>query len=198
MNNPLSFIDPTGLACYPLERAMTGSCAGFTGNGVSFLGNANEFDLFNIPVVTQTYTPAQPISTPINSINNQYGSAVSATLYIPGGWSTTQIGNGWDLFGGVGVAFAGVFPPGMNGQFQAQKNAAQWVGQQVPKIQQVVTDARTYADNTPLDWERDFMSEETKLYKELLDTGAEGLGQAADFIESNLPELETDITLIIP
>jgi len=63
--------------------------------------------------------------------------------------------------------------------------------------QQVVTDVRTFADNTPLDW-GSFMSEETKQYKELLDTAAEGLGQAADFVESNLPELETDITLIIP
>ena len=96
-----------------------------------------------------------------------------------------------------GSGLAGILYPGMSGQFQAQKNAAQWFGQQAPKIQQVVTDVRTFADNTPLDW-GSFMSEETKQYKELLDTAAEGLGQAADFVESNLPELETDITLIIP
>jgi RHS repeat-associated protein len=32
MNNPAGYIDPTGLACYPLEKAMFGSCAGFMNN----------------------------------------------------------------------------------------------------------------------------------------------------------------------
>jgi hypothetical protein len=70
-------------------------------NGVNFGANWNEFDLFNIPVTTSTYTPAQPISTPIDSIRNSYGEAVSVTIYIPGGWSETVIGNGFDLFGGI-------------------------------------------------------------------------------------------------
>jgi hypothetical protein len=48
------------------------------------------------------------------------------------------------------------------------------------------------------DWQRDFMSEETKQYKELLESGTEGLIEAGDFIESNLPELERDVTLIVP
>jgi RHS repeat-associated protein len=131
-NNPLSNIDPTGLACYPLEKQMFGSCAPFMNNGVNFGGNWNEFDLFNIPVTTQTYTPAQPISTPINSINNQYGYAVSATLYIPGAWSNTVVGNGWDLFGGIGTAIAGVLPPGMNGALQAAKQATRGLPKVTP------------------------------------------------------------------
>ncbi len=44
-NNPLAYIDPTGLACYPLEKRMFGSCAPFMGN-VRFGSNWNEFDLF--------------------------------------------------------------------------------------------------------------------------------------------------------
>jgi RHS repeat-associated protein len=48
--NPMSNVDPSGLACYPLERAMTGSCEGFMSNGVSFGASWNEFDVMNIPI----------------------------------------------------------------------------------------------------------------------------------------------------
>ena len=46
MNNPLSYVDPTGLACYALEIAISGSCGPFMNNGVNFGGNWNSFDLF--------------------------------------------------------------------------------------------------------------------------------------------------------
>jgi RHS repeat-associated protein len=46
MNNPLSFIDPTGLACWPFEKQRFGSCAPFMNNGVNFGANWNLFDLF--------------------------------------------------------------------------------------------------------------------------------------------------------
>jgi RHS repeat-associated protein len=46
MNNPLSYIDPTGLACWPLEKQMFGTCAPFMNNGVNFGANWNLFDLF--------------------------------------------------------------------------------------------------------------------------------------------------------
>jgi RHS repeat-associated protein len=45
VTNPNSYIDPSGLACYPLERAMTGSCAPFMNNGVNFGANWNFLDL---------------------------------------------------------------------------------------------------------------------------------------------------------
>ena len=80
----------------------------------------------------------------------------------------------------------------------ALADQAKSFGKQIQNAGQKANDGWTWADNAALDWERDFMSEETKQLKELLDSGAEGLIQAADFIESNLPELETDITLIIP
>jgi hypothetical protein len=48
MNSPLSYIDPTGLACYPLEKLMFGSCAPFMNNGVAYGANWNEFDILQI------------------------------------------------------------------------------------------------------------------------------------------------------
>lgn len=41
--NPLNSVDPSGLACYPLEKQMFASCAGFLFNGVNFGGNWNPF-----------------------------------------------------------------------------------------------------------------------------------------------------------
>ena len=46
MNNPLSFIDPTGLACWPFEKQRFGTCAPFMNNGVNFGANWNLFYLF--------------------------------------------------------------------------------------------------------------------------------------------------------
>ncbi|MGA6982257.1 MAG: hypothetical protein WBZ11_11955, partial [Candidatus Sulfotelmatobacter sp.] len=41
--NPLISVDPSGLACYPLEKQVFGTCAGFLDNGVSFGGSWDEF-----------------------------------------------------------------------------------------------------------------------------------------------------------
>jgi RHS repeat-associated protein len=46
--NPNSNIDPSGLACYPLEKQLFGTCAGFLNNGVSFGQSWNEFSLLNV------------------------------------------------------------------------------------------------------------------------------------------------------
>ena len=45
-NNPMSYVDPSGLACQPLEKKMFGTCTPFMNNGVNFGFNWNEFDLF--------------------------------------------------------------------------------------------------------------------------------------------------------
>lgn len=50
--NPNSFTDPSGLACYPIEMKMFGTCAPFMNNGVNI--SWNEFDVMNIPVVGGT------------------------------------------------------------------------------------------------------------------------------------------------
>ena len=109
-NNPLSNIDFLGLACKRQNRpgARLAGCnmPGLSGGGelsidggisISTDFTGSPIDWAGISVTTQTYTPAQPISTPIATINNQYGTAVSATLYIPGAWSTTVLGNGFDV-----------------------------------------------------------------------------------------------------
>ena len=46
LNNPLAYVDPSGLACYALERAIFGSCSLFLDNGANFGGSWNEFSLF--------------------------------------------------------------------------------------------------------------------------------------------------------
>jgi len=99
LNNPASATDPTGLACYPKYE---GNCASAIGlfSEPGFGSNWNEFDLLNIPVVTQTFAPPQLLST-INwsNLSNANGYATSVSLFSPGGWSTTYVGNGFDLFG---------------------------------------------------------------------------------------------------
>lgn len=48
--SPLNSTDPTGLACYPLEKEVFGSCAGFMNNGVAFGLNVNSFTFLGILV----------------------------------------------------------------------------------------------------------------------------------------------------
>jgi hypothetical protein len=138
-------------------------------NGVNFGANWNAFDLFNIPVTSHTYTPAQPISTPIDQIRNPLGEATSITMYIPGGWSTTQIGNGWDLFGGIGAGFAGFFrSPSAIKMADAAKNFGKSIGPDQSPIEDL------WSDHTALDWEK-LVSEETNTVKSLLNSYADGL-----------------------
>ena len=109
-NNPLANIDLLGLACKRGNRGAVqmGGCnmPGLTGGGGASIDGGIAFntdftgspiDWMNIPVTVTSYNPARPISTPITDINNQNGTAVSATLYIPGAWSTTVVGNGFGL-----------------------------------------------------------------------------------------------------
>ena len=86
----------------------------------------------------------------------------------------------------------------MNGAAQALKNGAEWTGKVMKNAKNLAETDWTWADNAALDWEGDFMSEETRRDKELLDLAAEGANQALEFIEANLPELEGDVKLLIP
>ena len=47
LDNPVSFIDPTGLACWPFERVMFGNCGAFMNNGVYFGAGWSGLDLMN-------------------------------------------------------------------------------------------------------------------------------------------------------
>ncbi len=52
-SNPLAYLDPSGLACYPIEIKLTGNCG--PQEGVSFGSSVNEFQLLNIPMTTYVY-----------------------------------------------------------------------------------------------------------------------------------------------
>jgi len=46
--NPMSNVDPSGLACWPLEKILTGGCGAFMNNGVDFGADWDEFQLVAI------------------------------------------------------------------------------------------------------------------------------------------------------
>ncbi len=100
MNNPLSNIDPSGLACYPLERAISGSCAPFMDNGVNFGSNWDEFSVMNIPTITPNSTYIPPsywmyTTTTYDSEGNQIGEPFYTFGVQTGGWQ--NLGSGLDV-----------------------------------------------------------------------------------------------------
>jgi RHS repeat-associated protein len=117
MNNPINFIDLVGLECYAYDGhgnctswgtggdgfgsfsgcgdwMMDASCSG----GSSSYGNSGNLatmggwgDPFQVSMVS-SYIPMQPISTPIDAMRNEYGQAVSATIYASGFWGQILTG----------------------------------------------------------------------------------------------------------
>jgi uncharacterized protein RhaS with RHS repeats len=107
-NNPLSNIDPTGLACYPLEKAMFGSCSPFMNNGVNFGANWNEFGILGLllgPGQTGDVT-AKINDVPVSETVTCYGGDLSILNLSQGGWWGTFAST---FFGGV---IHGVRQPG--------------------------------------------------------------------------------------
>jgi hypothetical protein len=106
MNNPLGFVDPTGLACYPLEKQMFGSCAPFMNNGVNFGGNWNEFVVMGIPIRTKSWgwvpnSPGSGVSAP----SNPFASNTQVLAYW--GQISSLVGTGFDLLSGYCTLFCG-------------------------------------------------------------------------------------------
>ena len=98
-NSPLNSIDPSGMACYPLERQIFGSCAGFMDNGVDFGGNWNEFAVMSIPAITpnSAYNPPSYwmyTTITFDSEGNQIGDPFYTFGVQTGGWQ--NLGNGLD------------------------------------------------------------------------------------------------------
>lgn len=101
--NPNSNIDPSGLACYPLERAIFGSCAPFVNNGVDFGANWNPFYLLDSTI--QVYGPKwMPFPIGQAGPNIYWQNGYANTWLFDGyylGWG--QIGDGVD----VAIVFSG-------------------------------------------------------------------------------------------
>jgi RHS repeat-associated protein len=87
--DPNTSTDPTGLACYPLEKQMFGSCAGFMNNGANFGSSWNEFDILNWALTAYIGV----IPDPDRTVNYPYGwiDYESGAFYSPGtyvfGWN---------------------------------------------------------------------------------------------------------------
>ncbi len=74
-----------------------------------------------LPVYEEDYTPAIPISTPFSAINNEFGTATSVRLYIPGGWSLFQVGTGMNFLNNPGMYLTGISGAGGSGKGDPQR-----------------------------------------------------------------------------
>jgi len=98
MNNPTSYVDPTGLACFPLERVMFGSCSFFAMlEGAAFGENWEEFDAMSLPVVAPNpfALPGQANWVPNPDYNPADPNSVIGTYQVS--TALVQIGTGADL-----------------------------------------------------------------------------------------------------
>ena len=72
----------------------------------------------NIPVVTESFTPPQLLSTiDFEAFGNANGYATSVSLFAPGGFTTTYAGDAFTMFGGElsSAAAGGFYQPGAAG-----------------------------------------------------------------------------------
>ena len=135
MNNPTTRTDPSGLGpqqqtcghgfvvpqgqnpatyCYNHMGIGEGS-----GPGAFFTNPFSVMDYFGISVVTDTFQAPQLLST-INfaSLANGNGYATSVSIFTPGGFTSTYVGDALDF-----LTAAAPFPPMMNPQAVALQNA---------------------------------------------------------------------------
>jgi RHS repeat-associated protein len=96
-NNPLNAIDPSGMACDPLEVKLTGGCG--PQEGVDFGSTWNIFTIFSIPVTTLTVLFSQNSATIYPDPDPDGGPGNSQTFNFPPHLEDVTIGNGFDLFG---------------------------------------------------------------------------------------------------
>jgi RHS repeat-associated protein len=118
VTNPMSNVDPSGLACYPLERALTGGCGAFMDNGVDFGSNWDEFYLMYSDIVV---TGPKWVPFPLNQAGpNMYWQDGYANTWLSDGYylGWGPIGGGLDLaiiFSGrlqrTGAVVTAVKPP---------------------------------------------------------------------------------------
>jgi RHS repeat-associated protein len=173
LNNPLRYTDRLGLdedECNPDDGSCEADGGGDGGNG-SLAGD------------TSGNGGDGPVQGPI-VVSGTTITVTASGEPIPGGLSTlTCTFVGVCQGGGNGstdgpVFFAGPLFPGMNGPFQAAKNAANWFMKKAPTN----TDTIPGAPNKPPEWPGDFQSEATK-------AAAAGLDALGDLL--------TDILIVV-
>ena len=118
-NNPLNATDPLGLYC--AISADGGTFRGCQQGAAGYGWGSGEFELMTLPVYEEDYTPAIPISTPFSAINNEFGTATSVRLYIPGGWSLFQVGTGMNFLNNPGMYLTGISGAGGSGKGDPQR-----------------------------------------------------------------------------
>jgi RHS repeat-associated protein len=107
MTNPLNSIDPSGLACYPLEKLIFNNCAAFMDEGVGFGAEWDEFDIMNIPIIAQVgYTSAKTIDPSTGQIVGQSYTPIYAQVGTGfdiqnngSFWTYLAANNGWSFLG---------------------------------------------------------------------------------------------------
>jgi RHS repeat-associated protein len=108
LNNPTTLTDPSGLdACAQASdpRACRAESYWGLGNSINPYVNpllSDEFSFLNVTLASTdwSYQPIGPLSTPINSMNNEWGLATSAIIYAGMGWAFATFGNGFVILSG--------------------------------------------------------------------------------------------------
>jgi hypothetical protein len=94
-NSPMSAVDPSGMACYPLEQRITGGCG--PQEGVTFGSSWNEFEAMQIPVMGWSFVLPKPIYTPF-PVAPPYEVSISISYDVSSQWDWTTVGQGIDVF----------------------------------------------------------------------------------------------------
>jgi hypothetical protein len=112
LNNPETLTDPSGL--WPRDECPGPAAWGCDAirHGVGGSLFQDPFSLIGIPVVADTFTPPQLLSTvDFAAMGNANGYATSITLIAPGGFATTYLGDAFQMFGGSAVGIGNGGPP---------------------------------------------------------------------------------------
>jgi RHS repeat-associated protein len=99
-NNPLSAIDPSGLACYPLEKKEYGTCVPFMNNGVNFGESWNQFSLLENPIPVYGWVYGwhlSPVPLNISAVQLSNGSMTFGLADLGFYWGVVGSVSDWTM-----------------------------------------------------------------------------------------------------
>ncbi len=103
LNNPLSFVDPSGLCPPPARNGQTQPCGGDSGyfGDDGTIDGIDEFDFLQIPVYGYGfgYIPGQVLG--VQPYDGPLGTGTATTSFASYGWVYEQIGTGFDILNGL-------------------------------------------------------------------------------------------------